>query len=107
MWSVCRACAEMLDVDWEIMKYVNNALLNLPNKEISDTLRKILCGNKNLFGKNEIRSDIKIIVEVHRNFMTPHFEFLQQGDPVTGNVSGYQAQLLLTLYFLMCKELTF
>ena len=104
-WSV-GVCAEMLDVDWEIMKYVNNALVNLPNKEISDALRKIVCGNKNLLGKNEIRSDIKIIVEVHRNFMTPHFEFLQRGDPVTGNVAGYQARLLLTHYFLMCEDLT-
>ena len=96
----------MLDVDWDIMKYVNNALVNLPNKEISDTLCEIVCGNKNLLGKNEIRSDIKIIVEVHRNFMTPHFEFLQRGDPVTGNVAGYQARLLLTRYFIMCKYLT-
>ena len=69
-------CVEMLDFAWEIMKYVNNALVNLPNKEISDALRKIVCGNKNLLGKNEIRSDIKIIVEVHRNFMNPQFEFL-------------------------------
>ena len=87
------------------MKYVNNALVNLPNKVISDALCKIVCGNKNLLGKNKICSDIKIIAEVHQNFMTPHFEFLQRGDPVTGNVAGYQAWLLLTPYFLMCEDL--
>ena len=65
-----------------------------------------MCGNKNLLGKNEIRSDIKIIVEVYRNFMTPHFEFLQGGDLVTGNVAKYQAQILLTHYLLMCEDLT-
>ena len=88
------------------MKYVNNTLVNLPNTEISDTLRKIVCRNKNLLGKNEIRSDIKIIVDVHQKFMTPHFEFLQQGGPVTQKVAGYQAWLLLTHYFLMCEDLS-
>ena len=73
---------------------------------ISESLRKVVSANKNLFRLNEIRSDIKMIVAIHQNFMNSHFKFLQKGDPISGNVPGYQARLLLPQYFLMHDDLT-
>ena len=43
MWG---GCAEILEDDWEILKYINNALANLPNKDISESLRQIVCAKK-------------------------------------------------------------
>ena len=104
-WSV-GVCAASLEDDWEIRKKVNNALLNLPNSDTSDALRKILSANKNLMGKMEIKSDIKIIAAIHRNWLCAHFDFVQGGDPLTGNVAGYQARLMTVRFFLMHQDLS-
>ena len=104
-WSV-GVCAMELDADWEIYKYRNNALVNLPNRLISDSFRKVVSANKNLFRLNEIRSDVKMIAAIHQNFMNSHFKFLQKGDSISGNVPGYQARLILPRYFLMHDDLT-
>ena len=47
-----------------------------------------------------------MIAAIHQNFMNSHFKFLQKGDPISGNVPGYQARLLLPRYFLMHDDLT-
>ena len=69
-------------------------------------IRDIAAANKNLMTFKEIRADIKCIAALHTHFMFPHFEFLQLGDALTGNVSGYQGQFLPETYFLMHQDLS-
>ena len=64
-WSV-GLCAATLDAEWDVRKQLNNGLVKLPPKDISDALRKIVCANKNLLEKKEIQSDVKIIVTIHK-----------------------------------------
>ena len=37
--------------------------------------------------------------------MFTHFDFLQKGDPLTGDVPGYQARLITVRYFIMREQL--
>ena len=64
-WSV-GLCAATLDAEWDVRKKIIHGLVNLPPKDISDALRKIVCANKNLLGKKEIQSDVKIITTIHK-----------------------------------------
>ena len=99
-------CAATLDKEWDFRERINNSLVNLPAKHISASLQKIVSTNKNLMGKKEIQSDIKIIAAIHKNWMFEHFDFLQGGDPLTGNIPGYQAQMMTVRYFLMHEDLS-
>ena len=103
-WSV-GVCAATLDEEWDVRERINNSLVNLPPKHISTSLRKVVSTDKNLMRKKEIQSDIKIIVAIHKNWMFEHFDFLQGGDPLTGNVAGYQARMMTVRYFLMHEDL--
>ena len=103
-WSV-GLCAAILDAQWDVRKKIIDGLVNMPPKDISDALRKIVCANKNLLGKKEIQSDVKIIATIHKVWMFTHFDFLQKGDPLTGDVPGYQAHLITVRYFIMREQL--
>ena len=46
-----------------------------------------------------------MIAALHTYWVFPHFKFLQLGDPVSGNKSGYQALLMTKQYFLMHGDL--
>ena len=111
-WWLVRTTACNLDDYWDHWKVIMKGIFNLPNKRTgrdkdkTNAVKDIAAANKNLMTFNEIRGDIKIIAALHTHFIFPHFQFLQEGDPLTGNVAGYQGRLLTKHYFLMHRDLT-
>ena len=111
-WWLVGTTACDLDNYWDQWKVIMKGIVNLPNKRTgrdkdkTNAVKDIAAANKNLMTFDEIRGDIKIIAALHTHFIFPHFQFLQEGDPLTGNVAGYQGRLLSERYFLMHRDLT-
>ena len=86
-------------------------LVNLPNsregrdKDKKNAVKDIAAASKKLMMFNELRADVKITAALHTHFVFPHFQFLQEGNPLTGNVAGYQGRLQKEWYFLMHNDL--
>ena len=109
-WLVGQTACD-LDKYWDHWKVIMGGLVNLPKsrgtekKDNASALRDIAAANKNLFQFQEIKLDIKMIAALHTYWVFPHFKFLQLGDPVSGNKSGYQARLMTERYVLMHGDL--
>jgi hypothetical protein len=50
-------------------------------------------------------SDLELIVAFHENFLFPHFNFFQNGDPNTGNTPSFIAHHVAVRYCTMHTEL--
>ena len=66
---------------------------------------KIASCTLNLLQKPMIINDLELLVAFHRAFLFPHFQFLQLGDPRTGNKASFIARHIAVRYFLMIEDL--
>ena len=115
-WWLVGTTACDLDDYWDHWKVILKGLVNLPNsregrdKDKTNAVKDIAAASKNLMTFDELRADVKIIAALHTHFVFPHFQFLQEGDPLTGNMAGYQGRLQTEQYFPihndlhMCKD---
>ena len=104
-WWMVGDAACILREDWVIYEEMMKQLANLPRSELKEAAFGIVCANKNLMQKKVIKADVNVIASIHTHFIFPHFKYLQEGDPLTGNVAGYQARSMLVRYFLMHEDL--
>ena len=66
---------------------------------------KIASCTLNLLQKPVIINDLELLVAFHRAFLFPHFQFLQLGDPRTGNKASFIARHIAVCYFFMIEDL--
>ena len=66
---------------------------------------KIASCTLNLIKNATVHSDLELIAAFHSWFLFPHFNFLQEGDPVAGDTPSFLARLITVRYFLMMDDL--
>ena len=109
-WWLVGVTAMEVDENWDVWYAVMHGIRRMQKSNTSDknvsAIQEIAAANLNLMGMQEIRADVKFIASVCKFWVFPHFAFLQKGDPITGNVAGYQGRLMLERYFLMASDLS-
>ena len=110
-WWLIGVTASEVDEDWDIWKQMMKGLVRMPKSKTakgvnSSAIQDIAAANYNLMTMDEIQADIRFIANLHKYFVFPHFEHLQRGDPLTGDVAGYQGRMLPLRYFIMHTELS-
>ena len=98
-WWLVGACAVELDEKWNVWKMVIKGVRNLPKRKDqkgneTSALQDIAAATLNLMKQDKCRADIKFIANLHTFYIFPHFDYLQKGDPLSGNVPGYQGRLI-------------
>ena len=109
-WWLIGVTASEVNKHWRIWERMMAGLIKMPKAKTaqgtkSTAIQDIAAANKNLMGMNEIRADVKFIAHLHDFFVFPHFEHLQKGDPLTGEVPGYQGRMMTLRYFIMYEDL--
>ena len=108
-WWLVGVTAMEVDDNWDVWYAVMCGIRCMQKSNTSDknvsAIQEIAAANLNLMRMHEICADVKFIASVCKFWVFPHFAYLQKGDPITSNVSGYQGRLILERYFFMASDL--
>lgn len=106
-WYVGKQACEV-EEDWSEWQIVMEFILktrHLGNSGTTSAIKDIAKANHGIMKVTEIMLDVTIIKCIHKVWVFPHFKFVQGGDPLTGDVAGYQARLMLLRFYLLWEDL--
>ena len=106
-WYVGKQACEV-EEDWSEWQIVMEFILktcHLGNSGTTSAIKDIAKANHGIMKVTEITLDVTIIKCIHKVWVFPHFKFVQGGDPLTGDVAGYQARLMLLRFYLLWEDL--
>ena len=91
-WWLVRKQACDLDKDWMEWKLVMEGILRMTvgTSKNSGVIKVITVVTLQIMKSSESRLDVKIIASIHDFWAFKYFGNLQQGDKVSGNLTGYQ-----------------
>ena len=72
----------------------------------SSAIQDIPAAHLNFMTMDKIKAEIRSIANMHKYFVFSNFEILKRSNPLTGDVAGYQGQMLPLQYFIMHTELS-
>ena len=109
-WWLIGVTASEVNKYWRVWEKIMEGLVRMKkprtaNGATASAIQDIAAANKNLMSMPEIEADIQLITHLHEYWVFPHFQHLQKGDPLTGDVSGYQGRSLTLRYFFMLEDL--